>query len=140
MPQFIKNEDLDSSAQLTLGNMQVYYDMYDVDWGISDVRIAISNLDNYDVVLNGEVIGAIRLAYETDRCLLRDIQIKATHQSKGFGALVIAKVVELAEEKQLSYVDLRVFKRSPAYRLYDRLGFVVEGEDDKFYQMTLAVN
>ena len=91
-------------------------------------------------MLNGEVIGAIRLAYETDRCLLRDIQIKATHQSKGFGALVIAKVVELAEEKQLSYVDLRVFKRSPAYRLYDRLGFVVESEDDKFYQMTLAVN
>ena len=139
MPQFIKTKDLDSSAQLTLANMQVYYDMYDVDWVISDVRIAISNLDNYDVVLDGEVIGAIRLAYEADRCLLRDIQIKAVHQSKGYGALVIAKVVELAKEKQLSYVDLRVFKRSPAYRLYDRLGFVVESEDDKFYQMTLAV-
>ena len=140
MPQFIKTEDLDSSAQLTLANMQVYYDMYDVDWGISDVRIAISNLNNYDVVLDGEVIGAIRLAYDADRCHLRDIQIKAVHQSKGYGALVIAKVVELAKEKQLSYVDLRVFKRSPAYRLYDRLGFVVESEDDKFYQMSLAVN
>lgn len=140
MPQFIKTKDLDSSAQLTLANMQVYYDMYDVDWVISDVRIAISNLDNYDVVLDGEVIGAIRLAYDAVRCHLRDIQIKATHQGKGYGALVIAKVVELAKEKQLSYVDLRVFKRSPAYRLYERLDFVVEGEDDKFYQMRLAVN
>lgn len=140
MPQFIKTKDLDSSAQLTLANMQVYYDMYDVDWVISDVRIAISNLDNYDVVLDGEVIGAIRLAYDAVRCHLRDIQIKATHQGKGYGALVIAKVVELAKEKQLSYVDLKVFKRSPAYRLYERLGFVVEGEDDKFYQMRLAVN
>lgn len=140
MPQFIKTKDLDSSAQLTLANMQVYYDMYDVDWVISDVRIAISNLDNYDVVLDGEVIGAIRLAYDAVRCHLRDIQIKATHQGKGYGALVIAKVVELAKEKQLSYVDLKVFKRSPAYRLYERLDFVVEGEDDKFYQMRLAVN
>ena len=139
MTQFIKTQDLDKSAKLTLANMQEYYDMYGVDWTLSDVRSAIENLENYDVVNADGVFGVVRLSFENNRCQLRDIQVVSNQQNKGLGALVISKVTKLARQKQLGFIDLRVFKRSPAYRLYDRLGFVIESEDDKFYQMTLTV-
>ncbi|USD22505.1 GNAT family N-acetyltransferase [Microbulbifer variabilis] len=139
MIQFIKTKDLDKSAKLTLANMQEYYDMYGVDWTLSDVRSAIENLENYDVVNDDGVFGIVRLSFENNRCQLRDIQVVSNQQNKGLGALVISKVTELARQKNLGFIDLRVFKRSPAYRLYGRLGFVIENEDDKFYQMTLTV-
>lgn len=139
MIQFIKTKDLDKSAKLTLANMQEYYDMYGVDWTLSDVRSVIENLENYDVVNADEIFGVVRLSFENNRCQLRDIQVVSNQQNKGLGALVISKVTELARQKQLEFIDLRVFKHSPAYRLYGRLGFVIESEDDKFYQMTLTV-
>jgi len=139
MTQFIKTQDLDKSAKLTLANMQEYYDMYGVDWTLSDVRSAIENLENYDVVNADGVFGVVRLSFENNRCQLRDIQVVSTQQNKGLGALVISKVTELARKKHIEFIDLRVFKRSPAYRLYGRLGFVIESEDDKFYQMTLTI-
>ncbi len=113
--------------------------MYGVDWTLSDVCSAIENLENYDVVNDDGVFGIVRLSFENNRCQLRDIQVLSNQQNKGLGALVISKVTELARQKQLEFIDLRVFKRSPAYRLYGRLGFVTESEDDKFYQMTLTV-
>ncbi|GAB2901655.1 GNAT family N-acetyltransferase [Microbulbifer echini] len=139
MIQFIKTKDLDKSAKLTLANMQEYYGMYGVDWTLSDVRSAIENLENYDVVNDDGVFGIVRLSFENNRCQLRDIQIVSNQQNNGLGALVISKVTELARQKNLGFIDLRVFKRSPAYRLYGRLGFFTENEDDKFYQMTLTV-
>jgi len=137
--RIIKTKDLASSAKITLTNMQTYYDMYDVDWGLSDVHSAIEELENLDVYDAGGQVGVVRLAYTGNSCLLRDIQVVPSHQNKGLGALIIARVAELAKRKQMAFIDLRVFKLSPACRLYKRLGFVIESEDDKFYQMRLAL-
>ncbi|QFT53921.1 hypothetical protein [Microbulbifer sp. THAF38] len=70
--------------------------MYGVEWILSDVRSAIENFENYDVVSADEVFGAIRLSFENNRCQLRDIQVISTQQNKRLGTLIISKVIELA--------------------------------------------
>ena len=133
-------EDLKASAQLTLDNMQTYYDIYNVDWGIQEISSAIAELVNYDITHDGQVIGALRLSFEDNECQLRDIQIAEPHKGKGFGGKVIAMVRDLAAKKGLNRIVLKVFQRSPAAHLYLRHGFIRMGEDDRFLYMSAKVS
>ena len=139
MIEIVKTKDLKSSAQFTFRNMKPYYEMYGVDWTVEDVYQAIKDLSNYDICRNGEQIGVLRLSFDQERCQLRDIQIEAAHQSKGYGAQVISIVRDIAQQRSLKFIDLKVFQKSPAHKLYRRVGFKVESEDERFYYMSLLV-
>ncbi|GGA69662.1 hypothetical protein GCM10011369_09140 [Neiella marina] len=135
MLELVEAQDLTAAAQFTLDNMAPYYAMYGVDWELNDVYQATKDLVNFNIVFNGQHIGVVRLSFEGDCCQLRDIQIGAAHQSKGFGAQVIAIVMAMAERRRLAAVELKVFQRSPAHKLYSRVGFRVVNKDDRFYYM-----
>ncbi len=140
MLEIIRTKDLMSSAELTLDNMKPYYEMYEVDWGLSDVYRATAELSNFDIIRQGERIGVLRLSFDNQRCQLRDIQIASEHQSKGYGRQVILMVIEITKERRLQHTELKVFKRSPAYKLYRNMGFQTDKEDDRFYYMSIAVD
>ncbi|MGB0833155.1 MAG: GNAT family N-acetyltransferase [Psychrobium sp.] len=139
MLQIIKTTDLKAAAQFTLDNMQVYYQMYDVDWQLDDVYQATEALDNYDIQVDGQLVGVLRLSFNDSACQLRDIQIGSAHQSKGYGAQVIELVKDMAKQRDCSTVELKVFQRSPAHKLYSRVGFTLDKEDEKFYYMSLKL-
>ena len=120
--------------------MRTYYDHHGVDWDVSKVLEQTLNLENWDILLEGEVIGVIRLVYESDECYLRDIQVSAAHQNKGIGAKALEKVKQLAQESGAKLVKLRVLKISPAYNLYHRNGYGVTEEDEKFYYMKISLS
>jgi GNAT superfamily N-acetyltransferase len=140
MLDIVETKDLKSAAFFTLDNMKEYYEMHSVDWGADDIYSATKELSNFDIQLHGQRIGVLRLSFEHGRCQLRDIQVSTDHQSKGYGAEIIAHVVEMARKHQSSHIELKVFQRSPAHRLYSRLGFKIDSEDDRFYYMSLAVS
>jgi len=137
MPELNKTKDLQYSAQLTLANMQEYYDMYNVDWGLTEILNAIDGLDNYDIVAAGQIIGAVRLSYDDGCCQLRDIQLIGNYKNLGLGASIVDQLVKLSRDRGCISIELKVFKRSPAYRLYQRKNFIVTKQDDRFYYMSL---
>jgi len=139
MVTYQKTEDLSASAKITYLNMSSYYERYSVDWDCEKIEQQIRDLVNFDILLNGETVGAIRLAFDKDGCYIRDLQVSEQFQSKGIGALALAECERLAIESGVNTLKLRVFKISPAFHLYKRVGFVVDHSDDRFYNMSRTI-
>lgn len=104
--------DFKASSQITYNNMQTYYENYRVNWERSKIEEQIQGLQNWDVLVNGEVAGAIRLQFDAEGCYLRDLQVSAELQGQGIGREALAKVEELALQSGADFVRLRVFKIS----------------------------
>ena len=131
--------DLMASAQLTYTNMRGYYEHYGVDWQQPKICEQISDLENWDVLLNGDVVGAMRLAFDDEGCYIRDLQVDAGFQNMGIGAAAINECARLAVLRGAMQLRLRVFKISPAHKLYTRSGFNIDKEDDRFYYMSKSL-
>ncbi|KGK03096.1 MULTISPECIES: GNAT family N-acetyltransferase [unclassified Pseudoalteromonas] len=131
--------DLMASAQLTYTNMRGYYEYYGVDWQQLKICEQISDLENWDVLLNGDLVGAMRLAFDDEGCYIRDLQVDAAFQNMGIGAAAISECSRLAVHRGAMQLRLRVFKISPAHKLYTRSGFSIDKEDDRFYYMSKSL-
>ncbi|GLT16422.1 hypothetical protein GCM10007938_01980 [Vibrio zhanjiangensis] len=132
---FENTSDLLRSAEITYINMRPYYQHHGVTWQADTIKQKIASLKNIDILSDGRLIGAIRVDSDDDGYYLRDLQIVENYQNKGLGALALIEVKRLASLDGEKTLRLKVFKTSPAYQLYQRLNFIVEKEDDKFYHM-----
>lgn len=127
--------NLSKSANITYDNMRSYYLHYSVDWELPKILEQIAELDNWDILSDGKLIGALRLSFDNDGCYLRDLQVSALFQNKGIGAEALTESKRLAQQLGANKLTLKVFKISPAYHLYKRKGFTVISEDQRFYYM-----
>jgi GNAT superfamily N-acetyltransferase len=132
--------DLSKSAEITYNNMRLYYEHYLVDWEQPKILEQILSLDNWDVLSDGEVVGAIRLSFGSDECYLRDLQVSEEFRNQGIGAAALSESTRLALASGVKKIKLRVFKISPAHHLYKRNGFTLMSEDEKFYYMEQAIS
>ncbi|WP_350606431.1 GNAT family N-acetyltransferase [Pseudoalteromonas sp. MER144-MNA-CIBAN-0113] len=131
--------NLMASALLTYTNMRTHYEHYGVDWQQHKIYEQIVDLENWDILLNGDVVGVMRLAFDESGCYIRDLQIDAAFQNKGIGGAAINECERLAVIEGVEKIRLRVFKMSPAYPLYARTGFIIDKEDDRFYYMSKCI-
>lgn len=92
---------------------------------------------NQIIVLDGHNIGRVEVDYREDGVHIGNIQILPEHQNKGIGSLIILNIIRQAQRHERP-VTLQVLKVNPARRFYERLGFVVEGEDDAHFKMKRA--
>jgi GNAT superfamily N-acetyltransferase len=132
--------DLSKSAEITYDNMRTYYTHFSVDWKQPKILEQIISLDNWDILFDGELIGALRLSFDSDGCYLRDLQVRSLFQNKGIGAKALAESLRLAQKSGAKKLNLRVFKISPAHHLYKRKGFIVVREDERFYYMEKEIS
>lgn len=139
MISYQKCQQLSQTAEITYNNMLPYYKHYAVDWDKNKIEKQIANLQNWDILYGGEIIGAFRLDFESSHCYLRDLQIKSKFQNKGIGAKALEECQRLALQQDMRNIRLKVFKISPAYNLYVREGFIVCKEDERFYYMEKAL-
>ena len=137
---FIRSENLQRAANFTFENMHVYYEQFAPDWDATKVLEVTSNLDNFDILFQGEVVGVMRLEFEDECCVLRDLQVIQDFQSKGIGKKALVEAKRLATRANLSSLKLRVLKISPAIKLYERNGFVLQSEDERFFYMAAEVS
>lgn len=135
MVTFKPTEDLANAAYLTLSNMRPYYEYYSVDWDASQIERMTQELVNWDILLNGKTVGVLRLSFDKQNCDLRDLQIDQQHQNLGIGSQAIIETKRLAKESNANQLRLKVFKNSPAVKLYQRQGFDLSSEDERFYYM-----
>ena len=112
-----------------------YYEHYGVDWDQPKILEQIHPLDNWDILLDGKVVGVLRLSVDNDIGYLRDIQVSQNHQNQGIGAAALDQSIKIARRLGANKLQLRVFKISPAYQLYLRNNFTLTSEDEKFYFM-----
>ena len=90
--------------------------------------------------MHDEPIGIMRLSFDSNECLVRDLQVSSRYQNQGIGSRALVEAERFAKESGARILKLRVFKCSPAVDLYRRSGFGVHKEDDRFFYMERPVS
>ena len=72
---FIPTTNLSHAAAITYENMRIYYAQFAPDWTVDKVLSVTSDLENYDILLNKEVVGVMRLHFNLSTCVVRDLQV-----------------------------------------------------------------
>lgn len=95
--------------------------------------------ESFLIKYNDKKIGLIKLGMLPDRLHIRQLQIMPKFHNGGIGSKVVALVKQKAVERDLP-VTLNVLLENPAKRLYEREGFITEGQTDLEYQMRWQSN
>jgi ribosomal protein S18 acetylase RimI-like enzyme len=86
------------------------------------------------VQVDGEDAGALELIPGPSRVQIEGIRLMPACQRRGIGTQIVSDVLRDAHMRG-QVVTLRVLKVNPARRLYERLGFVVVGENGPSWLM-----
>ena len=89
------------------------------------------------LLMNDEPVGLLKVDHGECEWKVIQIQLSSAVQGQGIGRQVLEGVIADARKAGVDVV-LSVLKANPARSLYERLGFVVEGEDAHEYFMRLA--
>jgi len=83
------------------------------------------------IEVGGAFAGCVALRPDAGaRChWLEHFYVGAQHQGRGIGSGVLGELLERCDRDGVRVVRLNVLRGSPARRLYERYGFVVEAED-----------
>lgn len=91
------------------------------------------------VLLHGDrIVGLLKLDRSGADHVVMQIQLAPELQGQGPGKALLQEYIAEARAADRD-VTLHVLKANPARGLYERLGFVVEGEDDHEFHMRLAL-
>ena len=107
---------------------------------MSKVLEATLELENYDILFQHQVVGVMRLQFNDDCFVLRDLQIIDSAKNKGIGSASLNEAKRRTLNANLNTLTLRVFKSSPAVTLYKRNGFVIQSEDERFFNMVAKIS
>ncbi|MEU4190351.1 GNAT family N-acetyltransferase [Kribbella sp. NPDC026611] len=92
------------------------------------LRDGFSAANTRIIEVDGEFAGSIAVRPEADRHWLEHFYLARQHQGRGVGSAVLRSVLEQADAAGTT-LSLNVLQGSPARKLYERHGFVVESED-----------
>jgi ribosomal protein S18 acetylase RimI-like enzyme len=82
-------------------------------------------------------IGLLKVVRGDAEWQLQQIQLMPEFQRKGLGSAIVGSLIEEARSAGVG-LRLHVLKVNPAKRLYERVGFAVERENDHAYEMVLG--
>ena len=86
------------------------------------------------IVVNDAPAGRMLVSSGQDSVTLVDISLLPDYRRLGIGSTLIRALIETAAANGQA-VTLQVLQTNPAQRLYQRLGFVVTGQDEMYLQM-----
>lgn len=89
------------------------------------------------IQVDGAAVGMIKVFRGDDAWEIVQFQISPQAQGRGIGRHALEHVITQAASLRVP-LRLGVLKTSPARRLYERLGFVVDGEDALEFRMVRA--
>ena len=86
------------------------------------------------IEVDGRPAGLWKLWRRQDAWWILQVQLMPEHQGRGIGAVLIRQLQAQARAAGRP-LRLKVLKTNPAQRLYERLGFVIVGDDEHGYEM-----
>lgn len=137
--RLVKGSDPKFAESITKTNMASYYDARGIVWGHEQFLRSWDELDNYEVHVGDIRIGVVRFSYTSDTTFLRDLQILAEYQGKGFGSKCLDLVIAHASSQASNQLVLRVFSENPAIKLYQSKGFTKISEVKGLVEMELQL-
>jgi ribosomal protein S18 acetylase RimI-like enzyme len=134
---FIQATPADSDYLLALRKLTMVPHLEAANLFLSDQEHIIRLNDAYDcsylIMAADKRVGTIKYRVLENTFEIMQIQIHPNFQRQGLGKKVMKKVLDSTTKT----VELTVLKANPAKALYQRLGFVVTGEDDYEFHMML---
>lgn len=97
-------------------------------------EMAYEGADHRMILVNGQPAGRILVLRGAKYYVLVDIALLPEYRNSGVGTQLLRELIADAERNSIP-VRLQVLKTNPAYRLYERLGFVKTGEEGLYVQM-----
>jgi len=92
---------------------------------------------DYQVVRRGhDIVGFVCVKEDVTSVFIRDVVLRPDFQNRGFGSKIIKTIIDGARIKNKK-VTLKVFKGNRAIKLYERLGFYTNSEDETSFSMLL---
>ena len=135
---FKRAEISDRSFLLTLRKASMDEHLHAAGIDMNDeqhlVRIDEFFQESFLIQYNNNPIGLVKLALLPDSLHIRQLQILPEFHNQGVGSNVLLLIKKKAIERQLP-ITLNVLLQNPAKRLYEREGFIVEGNTNLEYQM-----
>lgn len=108
-------------------NIQREKTIYELDGHIRDMRII--KLDNKD-------IGVTTFYEEESTYVVGMIMIHPDYQNKGIATNIIKEYIQTAKNKNKRII-IKTYKKNPAKKLYERLGFRIYNEDKTHVHMCI---
>jgi ribosomal protein S18 acetylase RimI-like enzyme len=134
--EFVQAKESDKSYLLDLRKCTMIEHLRNVGLELTDEEHETRINDVYEclhiIFYVDEKVGALKYRESENWLEVVQLQIHPDYQGKGIGNKVMRKMLNVAGVKP---VRLSVLKSNPAKKLYDRLGFVVTGEDEYEYHM-----
>jgi ribosomal-protein-alanine N-acetyltransferase len=83
----------------------------------------------------GKTVGYMGISCILDEGYITNIAVLPKRRRKGIASALLEFCLEYAKEKELSFVSLEVRKSNlAAIKLYEKFGFIIEGERKNFYE------
>ena len=86
------------------------------------------------IEIEGQPVGLWKLHREPTLWWIIQVQLMPEYQGRGIGAVLVRDLIDEARAAGIA-LKLKVLKSNPALRLYERLGFVIVGEDEHGWEM-----
>lgn len=119
------------------GIMEIEKDSFAIPWSRVAVEKELSNnLAIYAVVKeNDKVVGYGGMWHVVNEGHITNIAVHKDYRRKGIGNIIVNKLIEIAEEKEMIGLTLEVRKSNfPALELYRKNGFKLEGIRPEYYE------
>lgn len=117
------------------GIAQLEKECFSEPWSVNALEESFAAGTRFFTAKSGDkVIGYIGIGAVVDEGYVTNIAVTEQYRKHGVGTLLLQKVFSFAREKGLSFVSLEVREsNSRAISLYEKQGFVREGERRNFY-------
>ena len=136
----------------TVGDRDVLYDLHAAclkkyvaaTWGWDDATQRAMFEANFApersriVMVDDRIVGIIAVERRAADWFIGNIAIDPVMQGQGLGSALLCAILAGAAREAIP-VRLQVLRVNPARHLYERLGFVVEGETPTHFQMIARV-
>ena len=136
-------KDLEYLYSLCEVTMRTYTEKVWGSWNELEVRKHFTSAlaeGKYEGIFKGGTrIGAISVERHQNFFQLDQIYIEPSYQNRGFGEIVVRKLIAKAEKDKLP-IRLRVLKPNPAKLFYEKLGFAVYESTEERFSMEYAVH
>ncbi len=114
---------------------QLEKEYFSEPWSEKSITESLDNNTEFFVAKKANsIVGYIGLNHILDEGYVTSIAVKEDFRNKGIGRLLLNKCISFGRKANLSFISLEVRKsNSSAVKLYEKSGFLKEGERKNFY-------